>query len=180
MEVVLLLVLWAFAAFAAELRNFGFSLFLVFVSIGVMAWRWRAKLADVGNKLEAHAHDAESLRAELKQVAQELRLLKSALAAPPTQPIPVASHSGTEDVKPTATQPIPRPEPGSEQKPAAVAPARVQPAPPVNVPAVAKPVPTTPSVPPSQPAKVSAPVFASVGSTEVPGAPSTTEQKTPP
>src|SRR5215469_7613390 len=136
MEVVLLLVLWAFAAFAAELRNFGFSLFLVFVSIGVMAWRWRAKLAELGNKLEAHEHDAESLRAELKQVAQELRLLKSALAAPPIQPVSIASQAGTEDVKPAAfppaaPQPMPRPGLTAEQKPATASPARVQPASPV-------------------------------------------------
>jgi len=167
MEIVLLLVLWAIAAFSAELRDFGFSFFLVFVSIGVMAWRWRAKLADLRSTLEVQAHDADSLRAELRHVMQELRLLKSALASPLTPAAPDASQTGTEDVNPLApapahppaAHPVPRPEPVAEQ-PVMPEPPRVQPAPVPSTPVVATSAPTAPAVPPSAPTRVPAPGFA--------------------
>ena len=180
MEIFLLLVLWAIAAFAAESHNFGFAFFLVFISIGVIAWRLRTKLADLRSKLEAHSHDAESLRAELKQVTQELRLLKSALATPATQPAPAASQTRTEEAKPAVVAPIPpvfaqsfsAPAPVPEQKPVAAAP-RVPPPPPVTEPVVVKPMAPTPAAPP----RVPAPVYASGSATTVSNAPIAAEQK---
>src|SRR5256885_16666397 len=93
MEIILLLVLWVIAAFAAEERSFGFSLFLVFSSLGFVAWRWRGKLDELRQRFEIQTQALENVRSELRDLAQELRRLRAGLvtpAHPQAEPLPAA------------------------------------------------------------------------------------------
>ena len=157
MEIVLLVVLWIIAAFAAELHNISFALFLVFASMAVIAWRWRGKLDELRRHTDLQEQLTASLRSELSQLAQELKLLRSQLVAPATK-IPTVADK--PDVKAT---PMPSVSTASavpravvpETKPTAAA------TPPATVPAsssvtaqplpenqpIQKPQPVAPSVP---------------------------------
>src|SRR5579872_7227 len=89
MEIVLLIVIWIIAAISSGSAESSFSLFLVFTSLVVIVWRWRAKLASLREQMEQETRSASSLlsdlQLEVKRLSQELRLLKSQLTASPEQ-----------------------------------------------------------------------------------------------
>ena len=189
MEFMVLFVLWIIAAFAADERNLGFALFLVFTSVAVMAWQWRRKLDELRERLERDYQAAEGLRSDLRQVTDELRLLKSQLT-PATPPVtrPVSQNETVEPkidpVSPRAESPatptriVPPVVPTADPtKPIIPAAPRVEPPPLVTRPIIAKPEPpATAASPPAASPVPPGPVFAAT-STTIP--PASAEARTP-
>src|SRR5579885_647755 len=81
MEIIVLILVWLIATFSANERDFGFVVFLVFSSLGGIAWVWRSRLSKLNETIEKDAKQTEALRAELKTLTEELRLMKTRLEA---------------------------------------------------------------------------------------------------
>ena len=159
MEIVLLVVIWLIAALAADSHNLGFAIFLIFASMGALAWRLREKLNQLRSQTDLQVQLTASLHGELKQLAQELGLLKSQLVAPSAQQTAAPlvdkaeakpAPSAVAAVSPPASQIAPEvrpapliPEPKPTPQPPVAAPPRVEAPPPVVIP---KPVPVAPAV----------------------------------
>ncbi|HWC17699.1 MAG TPA: DUF2339 domain-containing protein, partial [Terriglobales bacterium] len=161
MEIIVLVVIWLIATLSASEHDFGVALFLVFASLAALAWRWRAKVNELSQTIEKDAKVTDGLKAEIKSLTQELRLLRTKIESGKS-PEPLAQHPSIAAPKLVAETPPTLNQAAAPSRPVPAAPKPVVPAvSPVPAVSVAKPVePATPPVPAAPPRPMLAPMLA--------------------
>src|SRR5438105_12848739 len=107
MEIIVLVVIWLLAAFSASEHELGFAVFLVFASLGGIAWRWRGKIDELRKTVERDANATDGLRTEVKNLTQELRLLKAKFESG-IQSVPIPTEQGPAAARTTASEVFPK------------------------------------------------------------------------